>query len=212
MAHLSFTEADHARIAAAISAAEATTTGEIYAVFARTSDAYVFVPATIALALSLVAALLAALFAPLAGFAISGLALVTSQLAATLALLALFALVPRLRMVFVPRAVAEDPAHRMALSQFFAHNIHTTVGRTGVLVFVSEAERYAEIVADAEIAAKVPQEAWDAIVADLIAAARDNRLADGYVQAVTAAGAILTAHFPGDHANPNEIDDRLVEI
>ncbi|HDZ74194.1 MAG TPA: TPM domain-containing protein [Aurantimonas coralicida] len=212
MAHLSFTEADHARIAAAISAAEAGTTGEIYAVFARTSDAYVFVPTTIALALSLVAALLAALFAPLAGFAISGLALVTSQLAATLALLALFALVPRLRMVFVPRAVAEDRAHRMALSQFFAHNIHATVGRTGVLIFVSEAERYAEIVADAEIAAKVPQEAWDSIVADLIAAARDDRLAEGYVQAIQAASAILTAHFPGDHANPNEIDDRLVEI
>ncbi len=212
MAHLTFTEADHARIAKAIRSAEATTTGEIYAVFARTSDAYVFIPATVALALSLVAAFITALLAPLAGFAISGLALVTSQFAATLLLLALFAAVPSLRMMFVPRPIAEDRAHRMALAQFFAHNIHVTAGRTGVLVFVSEAEHYAEIVADAEIAAKVPQEAWDAIVADLIAAARNDRLAEGYVQAIGAAGAILTAHFPGDHANPNEIDDRLVEI
>lgn len=212
MAHLTFAESDHVRIADAIRQAEATTTGEIYAVFARTSDAYVFVPATIALALSLVAALLAALFAPIAGFAISGLALVASQLAAAVLLLVLFAAIPSLRMLFVPRAIAEDRAHRMALSQFFAHNIHATVGRTGILVFVSEAERYAEVVADAEIAAKVPQEAWDAIVADLITAARKDRLAEGYVQAVQAAGAILTAHFPGDHGNPNEIADRLVEI
>ena len=212
MAQLTFTPADHARITDAIRAAEAPTTGEIYAVFARSSDAYVFVPATVALGLSLLAALVAVLLAPLAGFAISALALVLSQLAATALLLVLFAAVPRLRLAFVPQAIAEERAHRMALAQFFAHNLHSTKGRTGILIFVSEAEHYAEVLADAGIAAKVPQEAWDTIVAGLIDAAREDRLAEGYIAAITAAGAILAEHFPGDHRNPNEIPDRLVEI
>ena len=212
MAQLTFTPADHARIADAIRSAEAATTGEIYAVFARASDAYVFVPVAVALGLSLMAAFVAVLLAPLAGFGLSALALVLSQLAATALLLVLFAAVPRLRLAFVPQAIAEERAHRTALAQFFAHNLHATEGRTGILIFVSEAEHYAEVLADAGIAAKVPQEAWDGIVATLIEAAKADRLADGYVAAATAAGAILTEHFPGDHRNPNEIPDRLVEI
>ncbi|HEX2020930.1 MAG TPA: TPM domain-containing protein [Aurantimonas sp.] len=212
MAQITFTPADHARIADAIRAAEAATTGEIYAVFARASDAYVFVPATVALALSLLAAVVAVLLAPLVGYDLSALALVLSQLGATALMLVLFAALPRLRLAFVPRSIAEERAHRAALAQFFAHNLHATEERTGILIFVSEAEHYAEILADAGIAEKVPQEAWDAIVAQLVDAAKADRLADGYVAAAAAAGAILTEHFPGDHRNPNEIPDRLVEI
>ena len=113
-------------------------------------------------------------------------------------------------MAFVPRAIASARSHDAALRQFAAHGLHLTENRTGVLVFVSAAEHHAEIVADAGIAEKVPQEAWDAIVADLIAAARENRLADGYVAAIAEAGKILATHFPGDGANPNELPDRLV--
>ncbi|MEO9787815.1 MAG: TPM domain-containing protein [Aurantimonas coralicida] len=212
MARLTFTEADHARIASAIREAEIATTGEIYAVFARASDGYHFVSATAALAIALLVAGVTLLLAPLFGVTVSAAALLGGQIVIVLAMLAAFALSRNLRMAFVPRAIAERRAHRSALQQFFAHNLHTTAGRTGILIFVSEAERFAEIVADDAIAAKVPQESWDAIVADLVTAAGDDRLADGYVAAAHAAGAILTEHFPGDHRNPNEIPDRLVEI
>ena len=111
------------------------------------------------------------------------------------------------------RAPSPRPApHRLALAQFFAHNLQATRDRTGILIFVSAAEHYAEIVADEAIAAKVPQAAWDAIVKDLMEAARDGRLAEGYVQAAHAAGAILTEHFPAGQKNPNEIPDRLVVL
>jgi putative membrane protein len=36
-----------------------------------------------------------------------------------------------------------------AMRQFFAQGLHQTENRTGVLIFASVAERYAEIVADA---------------------------------------------------------------
>ncbi len=211
-----FSPVDHARVVVAIREAEATTSGEIYAVFAQQSDGYGFVVAAMSLAIALLAALITALLAPLfmpAGApAISGLVLVLGQLLATPALMLLASAVPALRMRLVPRAVAEERAHRMALAQFFAHNLQATRQRTGILIFVSAAEHYAEIVADEGIAAKVPQDAFDAIVTDLIEAARDNRLADGYAAAARAAGAILTEHFPADHKNPNEIPDRLVVL
>ena len=40
------------------------------------------------------------------------------------------------------------------------------------MLFVSLAERYAEVVADAGINSRVPQETWDGVVAGLIAHAR----------------------------------------
>ncbi|MCB8840673.1 TPM domain-containing protein [Aurantimonas sp. VKM B-3413] len=212
MAHLTFTPADHARIAAAIGQAEAGTSGEIYAVFSHASDAYGFVAATAALALALAAAFLAALLAPLLGASVQALTLVSCQLAAALLLAGLFAAAPGLRMVFVPRGIAAARAHAAALKQFAAHGIHVTENRTGVLIFVSAAERHAEIVADAGIAERVPQEAWDGIVADLLEAARADRIADGYVAAVTAAGALLCEHFPSSGKNTNELPDRLVVI
>ena len=43
---------------------------------------------------------------------------------------------------------------------------------------------------------KVPQETWDGVVAGLIAHARRDRLADGFVEAIGAVGALLAEHFP----------------
>jgi len=56
---------------------------------------------------------------------------------------------------------AETPdvgAHAEAMHQFLAQGIHLTERRTGVLIFASVAERYAEIVADNGINAKVQPE------------------------------------------------------
>ena len=74
---------------------------------------------------------------------------------------------PPLRPALVPRSVKHARAHRRAVEHFLAQNLHTSVGRTGVLIFVSVAERFAEILADAAIHPKVPESAWQTIVDDL---------------------------------------------
>ena len=84
-----------------------------------------------------------------------------------------------LRLALVPRSTKHARAHRRAVEQFLAQNLHTTVGRTGVLIFVSVAERFAEILADAAIHQKVPEGAWDAIVADLTAHIGEGEAARG---------------------------------
>ena len=208
---LRFTEDDHARIAAAIAAAERETSGEIYAVFARASDDYRFVAATLALALSLLLGWLAAALAWLAGLALPALAIETAQLAGALLLFFLLRS-SRLVMLFVPPALARMRAARMARAQFLAHNLHRTPDRTGVLVFVSEQERYAEVIADEGIAAHVEQGEWDGIVAGLTEAARGDRLADGFEAAVRRCGALLATRFPPRAGSGNVLPDRLVEI
>lgn len=208
---LRFTPDDHARIASAIAAAERQTSGEIYAVFARSSDDYRFVAASVALALSLALGWVATAIASLAGLAVPALAVETAQLVGAALLFALLRS-SQLTMLFVPPALARMRAARLARAQFLAHNLHRTPERTGVLLFVSEAEHYAEVIADEGIASAVDPSEWEAIVAHLTEAAREDRLVEGFEQAVGRCGAQLAARFPPDPERPNALPDRLVEI
>lgn len=207
-----FSAADHERITAAIRTAETRTSGEIYCVLAHDSDSY-FYPAAFMLSAALMAASLAA--AALLEWQWHALAVwhfVAVQSLAFLAAIGLVAALPALRLLLVPRSLVERRAHQNAVKQFLAHNIHRTDARTGVLIFVSVAERHAEIVADTGIDARVGRAGWQEIVDRLTASASVDRLADGFVEAVAAVGALLAAHFPVGADDRNELDDHVVEI
>ena len=203
---------EHERIAQAIRDAEAATSGEIYCVVARRSDGYFF-SASLAVTVSILVISLGVAFAIEAWWLTMRLPVfVAAQLLALATALALVYALPGLRIGLAPRRWQYMRAHDNALKQFLARNVHLTAERTGVLIFVSLAERYAEIVADAGIDARVPQDLWDSIVAGLIDDARRHRLADGFVTAIAAVGALLAEHFPVGAGDVNELDDHLVEI
>ena len=141
-------DADTTRIADAIRAAEARTSGEIFCVIARHSSDYRLVP--------IVWSAVVALLAPLPLIALTRwpapviyLCQLTVFIVAALALSH-----PRLRFRLVPRRTRHDQAHAQAMRQFFAQGLDKTERRTGVLIFASSAERYAEIVADVGINGK----------------------------------------------------------
>jgi putative membrane protein len=50
---------------------------------------------------------------------------------------------PRVRVALLPKVTRQVIAHRFAIEQFMLPGIGRTEGRTGGLVFVSLAERYA---------------------------------------------------------------------
>lgn len=195
------------RLRDVIRAAEAKTSGEIVTVIARASGDYFYYP-------TLWAALLAIL-APLVpvGLDISfaPLGVVELQLL-VFALLTLAFRWPPLKLKLVPRAVKQQYCARRAREQFLAQNLHTTRDRTGVLLYVSVAEHYVELLADAGINAKAPAGTWDRIVADFTAQLHAGRIAAGFVEAVHAIGTQLAAHFPAEVANPNELPDHLIEL
>jgi putative membrane protein len=203
---------EHGRIADAIRVAEAGTSGEIYCVLAERSDLYFYPAATFASLCSLATGVAAA-------FALEWLWIVprlpyfaAAQLLAVAAILLVLWVFPSIRIAFVPHGLRTARAHDNARKQFLARNIHLTARRTGVLIFVSRAERYAEVLADAGIAALVPQTAWDGIVERLLEDARAGHLANGFVAAVAEVGALLSTHFPPPDDDINELDDHLVEI
>ncbi|MHC5233924.1 TPM domain-containing protein [Brucella sp. LJL56] len=203
---------DHVRIAEAIRKAETETSGEIYAVLARSSDDYFFAAGFVATCGILIASVIAAFLAHWYWFDIRlpmfGLAVLAAFLTAMLVLW----FFPAIRMLLVPRRIRYKRAHLNALQQFLARNVHITEHRTGILLFVSMAEHYAEVIADAGIHARVEQEEWNAIVAVLIHHASRAQVTEGFVLAIGQAGLLLEKHFPAGPDNVNELDDHLIEL
>jgi putative membrane protein len=199
-----FSTEDKQRVSEAISEAERKTSGEIVVVVAARSDAYLYVP-------PLVAALVG-LLVPWVLIYFSRLDLVSIYLAQLSVFMVLTALLlpVRVRTALVPARFKRLHAHQRAVEQFLVQNLHTTAGRTGVLIFVSASERYVEILADAAIDARVAPGTWKKVVDDLTAAIGKGKPADGLVAAVAALGEHLARHFPPDSANLNELPDHLI--
>jgi putative membrane protein len=203
---MEMTETDRARVVAAINAAETKTDGEIVCVLAACS--------TDTSALPLLVAALLALALPWALVAWTEMA-VREMLVLQCVVFVVCGLVlslPRLRIALVPRAARRAQAHRLAMDQFTARGLTRTKNRTGVLIFVSLAERYARIVADEGISARVPQRAWQEAVDELTAHMREGRIADGFVAAVERCGAVLAAHVPRTPGKRDQLPDRVYLI
>ncbi|HEY4192961.1 MAG TPA: TPM domain-containing protein, partial [Mesorhizobium sp.] len=203
---------DHARVTAAIKAAEQKTNGEIYCVMAHASDGYFFPAALVSIVGILLASLALSFWLEASWLSVRLPWFAAAQLLAAAAVLLLLWAAPRLRIHLVPHHLRFQAAHANAGKQFLAHNVHLTAARTGVLIFVSLAERYAEIVADSGIDSHVEQHVWDKIVQDLTASAGDGRLVDGFVRAIEMAGVVLAEHFPVSPGDADELDNQLVEI
>lgn len=206
------TRHDHARIAEAIRTAEERTAGEIYCVVARSSDNYLFPAAFFVTAAMLLISLALAWALHYWWFDPRPMTFVLAELAAIACGLAVLWFFPGIRIRFVPRRLQYRHAHANAIKQFLARNVHLTEARTGVLLFVSLAERYAEVVADAGIDRRVDQSAWDGVVHTLVEHASTGRLTDGFVSAIGTVGALLEEHFPIGEFDLNELDDHVVEI
>lgn len=212
MAKKSMTPEEHARVAEAVRRAEANTSGEIFCVLARASDSYFFPSAFFVTLAVLVVGLVVAILLELWWFTVGLPEFAALELLGVLAALAVLRAFPALRVHYVPHSVRRRRAHDNAVRQFLARNIHLTDERTGVLLFLSVEERYAEVIADSGINARVEQKDWDRIVSLLVSHAGRDRLADGFCEAVAEVGALLARHFPPRANDRNELDDHLVEI
>jgi putative membrane protein len=199
-------DADQKRIADAITEAERTTSGEIVAMIAPQSASYLHIP--------FLWAALAALAVPWpfvfwTWWPIQHIYLL--QLALFAVLLLVFMAKP-VRLALVSRKTKHARAHRRAVEQFLAQNLHSTIGHTGVLIFVSVAERFAEILADTAIHAKVPEATWQTIVTDLTNHIGKGEAGEGFVRAITAVGQHLARHFPPDAGQQHTLTNHLIVL
>jgi putative membrane protein len=197
---------DRERISAAILGAEQRTSGEIVCVLARAS--------TDATALPILLAALAALFLPwlLIVFTSMPVNLILLVQLVTFFVLAALLCLPLVRVALVPRAARRAMAHRMAMEQFMIRGIGRKADRTGILIFVSLAERYARIVADRAIAERVSQREWQEAVDALIARTSHGDIPGGFIAAIDICGRILAEHFPRSEGSHGELPDRIYMI
>jgi putative membrane protein len=201
-----FTDKERAAIEAAITRAEKHTSGEIVVVVAPASDGYY--------ALALLWAALLALAVPLP------LILLTKWPVEYIYLLQLsvfavcvgLAQIEPLRLTITPKSIQRARAHEKAVEQFLAQNMHTTRGRTGVLIYVSFAEHYAEVIADDGIYRKVRPIVWEEVIAELTSHLARGTRDQGFITAIGMCGKVLAEHFPPGHADKDELPNHLIVL
>lgn len=198
-------DTERQQIADLIAEVEQHTNAELVTVLAARSDDYRYIPVMwAALAALAVPSLL--LFTPL-----SAAAIVAGQLG-TFCVLALTFRLPFLHTRLIPLTVRHWRAANMARRQFLEQGLHHTAGETGILIFVSEAEHYVEILADRGIDRHVTQERWRGVVADFVGAMKAGRTLTGFQTAITEVGEILAETVPKTPDNHNELENRLILI
>ncbi len=213
-------------VSAAVSKAEAQTAGEIVTILADHSDSY----ADIALAWSAAVALLAlCMLASFSGFYLAQIdrilalwahewtpaelfGLAAGAAAVKFAAMWLIQLYRPLRLWLVPPSIKHARVRARAVTCFKVGAERRTQGRTGVLIYLSLAERRAEIVADEAIASKVAPEVWGDALAALLFEIKAGRMAEGLAIAAEKVGAVLAEHFPRAEDDVNELPDRLIEV
>lgn len=197
-------QSDQEAVSAAINAVERETDAELVTVLTARSDDYSYIP--------LLWAAIVALLVPGVGnwfggwFGADMLLLVQWV---SFVLLSLLFRVPIISIRLIPRQVRYWRASNLARRQFLEQNLHHTQGGTGMLIFVSEAERYVEILVDQGIAEVLDNAVWEGIVSDFTAKVRAGNTRQGFLDCISACGKLLKEHVPATHAR-NELPDHLV--
>lgn len=218
--------ADHDIVTAAVAAAEAHTSGEIVTVIAAQSNDYDDVALVWASVIAFIAMSVIALFPDFyrglydrltGGW---GYDLTANEWLGTVIAIGvvkwigmwLILLWRPLRLWLTPRAILAGRVRARAIDLFKVGTEAKTLGRTGILLYVSLKEHRADIVADEAIAAKVSPEVWGDAMAALIDHVRAGRPGEGMAEAVRQMGVVLAEHFPKGDDNANELPDRLIEL
>lgn len=194
------------QVAEAIARVEQQTDAELVTVLAARADDYAYIPL-------LWASLLALIVPGVVHYASGWLNMHWLLLVqwTTFAVLCLVFRIPRITTRLIPRSVRHWRASNLARRQFLEQNLHHTIGSTGILIFVCEAERYVEILVDEGISKRLDDKSWDAIVEAFTQQVKQGQTQQGFINCIEACGELLKVHVPVTHVR-NELPNRLVVL
>ena len=201
---MSLTPEEQARVARALEAAEAKTRAEFVCVLARRSAHHP--------GFALIWAAAAALVTPWILMAATGWTLVHILLAQLVVFVAAAALgsIPKVGARLGPRRLTRALAFRAATEHFVTARVSRAPHRSGVLIFVSLAERYAHILPDEGAAAAAGPQDWHDAVDALLPHLREGRIADGFVAAIELCGDRLAINAPRRPEDEAVLPNRVV--
>lgn len=102
----------------------------------------------------------------------------------------------------------DQSARQRALELFSLLRVWDTEQNCGVLIYVQALDRKLEIVADRGIAARVPQEDWQAICRRMEQAYARGEFEAGSLAALDEITRLLQSHFPARVPRGNELPDQ----
>jgi putative membrane protein len=191
-----------AAVEAAVAGAERATSGEIVTALAERSDSYMDLAGAVgALAAFGAGALLLAFRPELKDW------LLPTQICVFLAGAWLARWPPLLRLL-APDALLVARARRAAALEFQAAGVADTRHRTGILLYVSLAERHVVVLADRGIHERVPDGTWDDVVARVVTGIKQGRAEEGLIEAIRLCGQHLAAQFPRQPGDVDELPNR----
>jgi len=199
-------ENEQRQVAEAIHRVERDTDAELVTVLAPRADNYAYIPL-------LWAGLLALVVPGALNYFPGWLTAWELTLAqwATFIVLGLVFRRPAITTRLIPRAVRHWRAGNLARRQFLEQELHHTEGETGMLIFVSEAERYVEILVDRGISARIGDEAWQSIVAAFTRRVKAGETLQGFLECIDACGVHLKEQVPATHER-NELPNHLIVL
>jgi putative membrane protein len=199
-------ETDKQLIAETINRIERHTDAELVTVLAPRADNYAYISVLWAAILALVVPGLLNYY----GGWWNAITLVYVQWAVFIVLTLVFR-IPAVTMRLVPKSVRYWRAANLARRQFLEQNLHHTDEDTGLLIFVAEAERYVEIMADRGICRHLSPDVWEPIVQNFTQKVRQGQTRQGFIDCIEACGALLKIHVPATHER-NELPNHLVVL
>ena len=197
-------EPQQRQVTEAIARVERGTDAELVTVLATRADDYRHIPLLWAAMLAL---LLPGVFNLFGGWLDARQLLLTQWLG--FLLLGLLFRLPALRLRLIPRQLRHWRAANLARRQFLEQKLHHTDGDVGLLIFVSEAEHYVEILADRGISSRIDDQAWQGIVDRFTEQVRRGETLQGFLDCIEHCGRHLEMHLPATHQR-NQLADRLV--
>ncbi|MFT6275904.1 MAG: putative membrane protein [Halioglobus sp.] len=194
------------KVAASIRSVESQTDAELVTVLAKQADNYYYIP-TLWAAMT---ALLIPLLLTLTPFWLEGNDLLVAQWVTFIVVASVFR-IPAIMMRLVPKRVKHWRASSLARRQFLENNLHHTHGGTGLLIFVSAAEHYVEIIADRGISQYVDDSHWQRIINDFTTQLIMGNADQGFVDCIEQCGKLLTEFVPASREK-NELPNHLILI
>ncbi|MES2626591.1 MAG: TPM domain-containing protein [Pseudomonadota bacterium] len=198
--------AQQQKIADQIRDIESRTDAELVTVLASRSDNYNYV----SLMWAAVLALLVPIFALMLPFWLNTRDIVLLQCGLFLVLALLFR-IPAILYLIVPKRIRYWRAANMARRAFLDNNLHHTMGESGILIFVSEAERYVEIIADRGLDKLVTPGQWQELVDEFILAVKKGDTFQGFENCLRRCGDELISKLPITQTK-DELPNHLVMI
>lgn len=98
----------------------------------------------------------------------------------------------------------------IALKMFKKLKMHKTKDKTGVLMFIIFDDHEFEIIADAGINSKIPQEKWESISEKIKHYFKSNEYLEGILQTLNEIGEVLISEFPIKDGDTDELSNEVV--